>query len=71
MQGGSRSVVRARTGVTGCEGDRAIAVDVARQPPDRGEHVEMGKRFAEGLARIGVQHPREHLLRDRKRIGPA
>jgi hypothetical protein len=28
----------------------------------------MGKRFANGLARIGVQHPRKYFLRDQKRI---
>src|SRR5690349_17552745 len=32
------------------EGDSAIAIDVARQPPHRGEHVEMGQRLAERLA---------------------
>ena len=28
----------------------------------------MGERLAERLARIGIQHPREHFLRDRKRV---
>src|SRR5215470_11659287 len=70
--GGSRSVGEGtlKPGRTSawCEGDRAIAVDVSRQPPGRGEHIQMGKRFAKCLARIGVQHPREYFLRDQQRI---
>src|SRR6476469_8154023 len=51
------------------ESDRAVGIDIAYQPPDRGQHVQMRKRLAEGLARIGIQHPREHFLRHRKRAG--
>src|SRR6185503_18235183 len=53
------------------EGDRAIAVDVARQPPDRSEHVEMGKRLAKCLARIGVEHARENFLGYQECVGLA
>ena len=68
---GVEGTLKPRTASRRCEGDRAVGIDLAPQPPDRGQHVQMGEQFAKSLARIGVQHPREYFLRDRKGGGLA